>query len=394
MRRLLVVIAVVVVAGAVVLAAVEIFPHVSGPSGLGLCATASGISVSVEDDTSLVDGPFAGGAIQAFGANATATLLGGLSYYYQNATPYDSLPAAETLPTTGGSGAENLTPLLAPYFPWGGIYPVAWNGTAWLIAGQATFGQVTEGAAVALTSGRVTNLTPLLGSYFSGQGIWIAGWDGQGWLIGGNSSSGASLVYLEGGKVTNLSGLLPNNQPGDWVQMVAWNGTAWLVGGQGVFGSWEGGQYVNLLPSSPFAKGGVFGIGWNGNEWLVGGDPPLLVAVQGVTVSAGPSLENWTHGWINTVVPLSFGWAAGGGAFVAGGGYTPRLELFGGSWSPGPTDLSSCLPASFAGGWVQFGGVVPGGIATSLLLVGEGGTNPTTLASHGAAANLSISVTL
>ncbi|HEV2165660.1 MAG TPA: hypothetical protein VGS23_01575, partial [Thermoplasmata archaeon] len=197
------------------------------------CGVASGSELWTLNATPDLPPSFANGSVQAFGVNSSDVVVGGVSFFSRDRTPYDSLPALGSF-TPSSPGSRDLTNTTGRYFDEGGVFPVAWNGTAWLIAGQTTLDGQTFGAAIAVQGGKVTDLTPKVAPFFQGQGIWIAGWDGNGWLLGGNDTRGAVLVYLKGGTVTNLTPVLPNNSPGDWVQMVAWNGTAWLIGGERV----------------------------------------------------------------------------------------------------------------------------------------------------------------
>jgi hypothetical protein len=374
----------------VVAAAKWVPPGTAAPQVLDVCGAAGGAVLSSTDLASELPASFASGSIQSFGSNDTSVLFGGLSYYHRGAEPYDSLPALGTL-SPGSGTSQDLTPRTSWYFDEGGVFPIGWNGTAWLVAGQTTVGGLTEGSAISLQNGQVTNLTPLVAPYFQQQGIWIAGWNGHGWLLGGNNSQGAALIYLQGGIVTNLTGLLPNNAPGNWIQMVAWNGSGWLVGGQGIFGAYEDGKFTNLFPQSPFAPGGVFAFDWNGSSWLAGGSPVGLALVHGDHVESVPSPIATGEGWVNSIVSL------GGDSWMVSGGTTssygraPFVALV------SPTDLSDpvtnetgCLSAGFEGGFVQFSGWAPVFGARSLLFVGEKGTDAQTSSSQAAAEVLTI----
>ncbi|MCI4369574.1 MAG: hypothetical protein L3K09_08460 [Thermoplasmata archaeon] len=363
----------------------------TGTATEGACPALAQGPLSVENTTADLGGVFQAGSIQAFGSNQTSILLGGLSAFDQSAVPFVSEPAAAELAgTPGSSAAINLTSLLAPYFSGGGIFPPVWNGSAWLIAGQTRVAGELEGSAVFLQGSRVTDLTSLLSPFFRGQGIFIAGWDGTGWLIGGNETSEASLVYLENGAVTNLSGLIPHNRAGDWVQVIGWNGAAWLVGGFGVFGTWSAGRYTDLYPTSAFTSGGVYALGWNGSAWLASGEPAVLEVLDGSSLTTGPGLSNWTTGWVSSIVPLAGGWLLAGASSTSDGKYNPRVELSGGEAGRGVLDVSACLPGAFSGGWVQFASGADPLPPGSVLLVGEGRTNPVTGSSHGAAATIGL----
>ena len=391
-RRVLEVAVVVGIAVTAVLAGSSILTRVLYPSTTFRtgCSVAPGPWLSSHDATNELPSSFANGSVQAFGSNATTVIFGGIAYYERNHQPYDSLPALGSF-SPGSTTGKDLTAQASAYFERGGVFPVGWNGSGWLIAGQTTYGGNTQGSAIFLQGAHITNLTPVVGRYFQGQGIWIAGWDGKGWLLGGNNSQGAVLVYLSGNTVTDLTSLLPNNHPGDWVQMVGWNGTGWLVGGLGIFGGYLAGRFTDLLPQSPFANGAVFAMDWNGSDWLAGGSPVRLAYVHGDRVVAAAPPINRTSGWVNSILALpSGGWLVSGGSYGAAG-YSPFLSaLSSGEGPQGVRNESNCLPTSFQGGWVQFGGWAPAYGDRSVLLVGEGGVNPTSFASHSAAVVIAI----
>jgi hypothetical protein len=373
----------------VLLTAYLLVPHTPALS-IPACGASAGLTLYSTNITPDLPRSFSQGAIQAFGSNSSGVIFGGVSYYDRNHLPYDSLPALGSYsPAT--ATANDLTAQTSSYFFEGGVFPVGWNGTAWLIAGQTTIGNVTEGSAIALQGGHITNLTPIVAPYFQQQGIWIAGWDGEGWLLGGNDTQGAVLVYLQGDSATDLTSLLPNNRPGDWIQALGWNGTGWLVGGQGIFGAYEGGRFTNLLPSSPFTGGAVLSMDWNGSSWLVGGSPLALAYVHGNAVLTAPPPATGTVGWVNSIVAIrGEGWVVAGGT-DSGGQYSPILATL--PSRPGtthPVDDSSCLPGAFTGGWVQYGALAPAFGSNQVLLVGQGGTVASTFASHAAAVVLSV----
>jgi hypothetical protein len=354
------------------------------------CGASPGPTISSTNLTPDLPASFAKGAIQAFGSNASSVILGGISYYDRNHLPYDSLPALGSFfPATWS--ATDLTAQTSRYFAEGGVFPVGWNGTAWLIAGQTTIANITGGSAISLEHGQITNLTSLVAPYFQQQGIWIAGWDGEGWLLGGNNSQGAVLVYLQGDSVTNLTSLLPDNGPSKWIQALAWNGSGWLVGGEGIFGAYANGRFTDLLPDSPFARGAILGMDWNGSAWLVGGSPVDLAFVRGTHVQAALSPSPISAGWVNSVIAVpGIGWIVSGGT-DAGNVYAPLLAaVTSDGTSTTVIDESACLPGAFQGGWIQYGAPAAAFGPHDLLLVGEGGDNPTTFASHAAAVVLSV----
>jgi hypothetical protein len=388
--RGIVVVTVAVVVLLVLVGVLYVLPQANVGSNAPPCGATGDPAVSLTNITADLPSSFADGSIQAFGSNGTGVIFGGISYYDRNHEPFDSLPALGSF-TPSTSTTRDLTPQTAPFFEEGGVFPVGWNGSAWLIAGQTTIGHLTVGSAISLQDGQVTNLTSRVAPFFHNEGIWIAGWDGVGWLLGGNNTQGASLVYLEGNSVTNLTPLLPNNAPGDWIQALAWNGSGWLVGGQGVFGSYESGRFTNLMPQSPFTTGGVLAMAWNGSAWLVGGSPLGLAFVRGEIVTSGPSLDNRTPGWVNAIVAVSGGgWIVSGGTF-SGNVHAPFLDTV--ATAPSVDRVigeTACLPTAFEGGWVQYGADAAAFGPNAVLLVGEGGTDPLTGGSHAAAALLGV----
>ena len=70
---------------------------------------------------------------------------------------------------------RNLTPALNEYFWEGGIYGAVWNGTSWLIVGQAGWGGGNYGSAVALHGDTITNLTSRILPEFAGGGVFAVG---------------------------------------------------------------------------------------------------------------------------------------------------------------------------------------------------------------------------
>ncbi|MGI0156078.1 MAG: hypothetical protein ACREDE_08125, partial [Thermoplasmata archaeon] len=250
----------------------------------------AGPTVSVRDETPALDGVFDPGIILAAASNGSATLLGGIGVYTK--LPRDfSLPVlAELLPSVGGAHAVNLTAAVNQYFYAGGIYAIGWNGTAWLIAGQATWNGTNYGTAVAMTGSGFRNLTPAFEPFFVGGGIFAVGWNGTSWLLGGNSTSGVALVALRGTSATGLSSRLPSTAPDRWLQLLQWNGAEWLVGGEGVFGTLDGTDFTNLLGATPFAGTGAWAGAGDGTGWIAGGGGGRLVVVGGSGVTVVPPL--------------------------------------------------------------------------------------------------------
>ncbi len=340
----------------------------------------------VADLTPLLVGTFHPGAIQGFGYNGSGGFLAGISAWNKAIDQTDPELAA----FTDLGVVTNVTPTVAEAFRHGGVFGTVWNGSAWMLSGEATWGATSGGVLYALHGDLLENLTPRVASYFHDGGIWAVGWNGTAWLLAGNSSSGASMVAWSGGTATDLTGLLPHNPRGGFIQLLVWNGTGWLVGGKGVFGALAGGRYTDLLVATPFATGGVFGADWNGSAWLVGGGAPAaLVVVDGTTVRQGPALPPTFDRWASGVVSTPTGWVVVGKGSGGATGSTPQLVLV----SPDlgvVTDLSSQLPASFAGGQVQFAGWAPWLGPMTLLLVGQGDLNETTGYSVGAMASLTL----
>ncbi len=351
-----------------------------------------GVGVQVTNLTSQLGGSYSPGAIQSLGANESAILLGGIGVYHK--------PQGTTLPVltewTGSPGAvhvTNVTSTFSTYFWYGGIYGIVWNGSAWLMAGEATYASYAGGTAIAYSDGVVKNLTGLVAPYFAHGGIWAVGWNGTSWLLGGNDTAGPVLLSLTGSHLVDLSSILTPNRPGDWVQLVAWNGSAWIVGGKGVFGSMTGIRYTDLFPQAGFLGGGVWSAGWNGSAWVVGGGAPAAVGVvKGNVVTPGPTLPAYVTEWIDCVAPFGSVWILGGKGTGTSGTPEPALLAWNSSASGSTVlvDLSSHLPGAFDGGQIQGGGLVPLLGANSVLLVGQGWYDSVTGYSLGAVALLTV----
>ncbi|HEV2317910.1 MAG TPA: hypothetical protein VGV89_10120 [Thermoplasmata archaeon] len=347
------------------------------------------VAFEVYNATSALGAAFVDGAPQAFAGNGTVALVTGVvGDPGKLTTPFPLLGQVD--PNLTDSGAVNRSSEVATLFAGGDTLGIGWNGSAWLITGEARWGNLSTGAAAALRGTTWTNLTPLLLPYFEGNGgVWFDAWNGTAWLLGGESNQGAELVALQDGVVRDLTSVIPNNGPNHWIQSIGWNGTTWLVGGRGVFGALEGTRYTNLLPLSAFSQGGVFAAGWNGSAWLVGGGSPGSVeSLRGNTLESGPVLPSNFTLWVDTVAWDGEGWYIGGAGATTAGTRIPELLY----WDPSSQtmlDLTSRLPASFYGGQVQFGAVWDSGSSSSILFVGQGGLEPATPQggpSHGAAA--------
>ena len=338
--------------------------------GFGVSSTGT-FPGRLTDETSALGPVFHPGVILSGGSNSTTTFLGGVGVYSQ--TSGNSLPVFAAV-TWGVSGVavENETARVQSYFVNGGVYAIGWNGSAWLIGGQRSPGNADNGSLIALSHGTVTNLTGQVARYFVGGGIWAVGWNGTSWLIGGNSSSSASLLAWDGGAVTDLSSRLVDHGLRPWIQMLLWNGAQWLVGGHGMFGLWTGPGYVDLFSSSPFQNGGVYSAAWNGTAWLVGGDGRELVSVRGQNLSYATTLPPAFDRLALMITVTTAGWFIAGKGIGPGGSFAPELAFWTGIPSAAPTDYSTALPASFAGGDVQGGVPAPEFDPHGVLLVGVG----------------------
>lgn len=146
---------------------------------------------------------------------------------------------------------------------------------------------------------------------------------------------------------------------------------------------------TSLLEVSPFASGGVYSGAWNGSAWLVGGTPDGIAVVQGTSVAVGPGLPGSPAGWVNAIVAVPGGWVVAGGRVLSGGENQPQLALVGEGSGGAVVDVSSELPTSFRGGWVQFAGWEEASSPALLLLAGIGGDQPSLGDGSGALAALS-----
>jgi hypothetical protein len=363
----------------------------AGLYGSGILKVGTGppspIKFLVNDLTGLLGPTFHPGAIQGFGSNTSTVQFTGIGEYDK---PTDfSLPVLAQI-QAGGSGpiGTNKTPVIEQYFRNGGTYGAAWNGTAWLLTGEATWGTRNVGTGIFMSGTSLTNLTPKIERYFPGEGVWIAAWNGTSWLIGGNSTSGAVLVSITGSVFTNLSGVLPTHSSNDWIQLLAWNGTSWLVGGHGIFGTLENGRYTNLLPQSPFVGNGVFAADWNGANWLVGGGAPAsIVRLSGTSLIPAAPLPSDFRAWVSAIVAFSGGWLLVGQGTVNASVDTPAMAYWSGSTGT-MTDLTTLLPGSFQGGQPAFAGKSPLFGPSAILIAGWGGYNTVTGLSTGAVAEV------
>lgn len=347
-------------------------------------------SATVTNETRSLGSTFHPGAILCGGSNGSATFLGGIGVYLK---PKDfSLPVlALAEPRADGPDVRNITPLVNSYFWQGGIYSIVWNGSAWLLTGQAGWGGVNTGSAVLIQGTRLTNLTPLLGNFFPGGGIWTAGWNGTAWLLGGNSTAGPVLLSLQGGRVAELTSVVRWHDPHNWFQYMEWNGQEWLLAGDGILGLLRGSVYVDLFPGSPYVGGGVYSGGWNGSAWLVGGGSGAVSVIAGNALYAGPALPLGLEQSILAIQPVGSGWIIAGKGSTPTGGIAPGLAYWNGTSDPGSVrDLSAQLPGSFLGGEIWGAVPLPGTPVPAFYLVGIGSYNFTSGSGVGALAYLVI----
>lgn len=364
--------------------------------------------ITVEDSTPLLGSAFSAGAIWGSGGNDTSVLLGGTRAYVQS-TDFNVPALSEVTGSASNAVGQNLSSLIAPYFVDGGVYAETWNGSAWLIGGQADFNGTPVPALVSWSAGRITNLTGRIASDFVQSapsqawpdwGVWETDWNGSAWLVAGNGSRGAVLLSIEGDEITDLSpALAPSAQRG-YITLLAWNGTGWIVGGYQVLESYFDGQFVNWLPASPFSDSGAFGADWSGTSWLIGGGTPTALALlTGDRLTDGPAMPaSFRNAWINDIVYVpSDEWAAGcsgwmiaGLGLVASARYSGALAVWMPTLAPGVVDLTDLLPASFQGGEVEDETWAPNLGTGVLLLSGQGHLNLDTGFSTGALATLDL----
>lgn len=351
--------------------------------------------VAFQDLTPSLGTLFHPGVILGTASNGTRSLLAGIGVYNKVTTFDLPVVAASVGPGPIGSAWENLTPALNDAFWEGGVYSAAWNGSSWLLGGQAAWGGNDRGAAELLSDGRLTNLTPEIGPIFAGGGIFAVGWNGTAWLLGGNSSSTIALAALEGGRLTNLTSELPGHLASGWVQMTQWNGAEWMITGTGVVATLTGAVFHDLDPSSPFLGNGAYAAAWNGSAWLVGGgDGARLVVVQHDRVAPGPAMPTGFDQVVLFVAPLDGGWAIGGKGTTPAGVVAPEFVTWNGTANGGVTDDSSLVPSSFGNsGEIQAGAplAAPVSVGSSeFLLVGDGNYNFSTGYGTGAVALVTV----
>lgn len=369
----------------------------SGSSSRNSPPPPSVFNVTFMDRSASLGDLFHPGVILGVATNSTATLLAGITAY--NRSSGSELPVIARSEATGSTW-ENITSPLNTQFWYGGVYSAVFNGSSWLLGGQASWRGIDTGSAAFLTGSTLVNITPQLGAIFAGGGIFAVGWNGSSWLIGGNSSTGIGLAAVTGAYVTDLSPQVGTHVHAGWVQAIQWSGKEWMVMGEGVFGVLRGSQYIDLDPQSPFLDNGCFAAAWNGTAWLVGGGAGKTVLVQNDRVSAGPRMPAEFDQVVLFIANFGLGWIIAGKGLAANGSTMGEFVTWNGNTTGGVVDRSSDLPSAFSGGEIQAGAVLeqmslnPGGPAYgasggggfSVILVGDGDYNYSSGAGTGAVA--------
>ncbi len=348
--------------------------------------------VSMTNETALLGSVFHPGIILSGDSNATTTLLGGIGVYAKQ-TDF-SLPVLAAIDWSSGTPTlTNLTPEISDYFWNGGIYSIVWNGSAWLLTGQAAWGGVNSGAVVSWQGGHWVNLTAPFRAATIGGGIWAAAWNGTAWLLGGNGTAdGPVLFSLTGRSVTNLSRAVTWHGTRSWYQFLAWGGHDWLIAGEGILGVLRGSTFTDVFPASPYAGSGVYAGSWTGKAWLVGGGAGRSGWIEGTTFVPGPTLPSEFNQAILWVHAVPGGWLFAGKGGTAATPFEPVAAFWTGAPGNGSmTDLTGLLPTAFEGGEV-YGGVMlpPSAGPLRYALYGEGGYNSTT--GHGVGALAGVTV--
>src|SRR5467141_2891104 len=96
---------------------------------------------AVHDLTPQLGPTFHPGAIQGFGYNDSLIFLAGISVWDKPAE--SSQPVLASLDPH--QSVVNLTPSVAREFADGGVFGSVWNGSAWLLSGEVTWGSLNEG---------------------------------------------------------------------------------------------------------------------------------------------------------------------------------------------------------------------------------------------------------
>ncbi len=376
---------------AIGIASVVVIGAITIVLGLGRPGSTSGSGsglATVTNETAALGPTFHPGAILSGGSNETTTFFGGIGVYLK--PEGRSLPVlALARPGGGAPEVSNSTSLINSFFWHGGVYSIVWNGSGWLLTGQAGWGGVDTGTALFIDGSRLTNLTPLIGSMFPRGGVWTAGWNGTAWLMGGNSTGGPVLLSLEGNRVANLTSEVSWHGFPSWFQYMEWNGHEWLLGGNGILGLLRGRAYVDLFPGSPFVGAGVYSGGWNGTTWLVGGGSGDVSCIVGSTLTPGPVLPEGLDQSVLAIQPVGSNWVIAGKGSTPAGGIAPGLASWNGTPGREPaTDLSALLPGSFGGGEIWGAVPLPAAPPSAFYLVGIGAYNFTTGYGTGALALL------
>ena len=327
------------------------------------------------------------GSIQAFGLNNTSILISGVGYSNKSTGFSDaSLMQLDTL-QPGRIGTE-LSAVTKEYFNNGTLSGTAWNGTSWLLTGEAAWDGESQGGVIAMNGSTIDNLTSSIGRYFIDGGAWIDAWNGSGWLIGGNSSSTAVLIGYYHGTIINYTPELGPQPNHSWIQFLANNTTSWLVGGHGIFGFLTAGRYTNMLNKTAFLSSGVYAAQFTGGRWIIGGGPPALVQIiSGNNVESAIFPPAFFNGRVNAICIYNNNYFVGGETKHSGSIFP---ALYGVTFSPSASfeNLSSNLPSSFKGGQVRFMSTVTFGNYSGILIAGQGNYNPVTGFSTGALAFL------
>ncbi len=350
----------------------------------------SGSAFSVVNLTQDLGNQFTPGSIQAFGVNSSSLLISGVGLY--NKTTDYSLPNLMKMTSLSPSvQGTNMDLVANQYFRDGNVFGTGWNGSSWLLTGQISWGNITEGAVVSISGSLVTNLTSILSRYFVNGGIWFDGWNGSAWLLGGNSDKKASLVSYHNGKVTDETGLLGSQVPNAWIQWLEWNGSSWLVGGHGVFGFLNGNYYINMLGESPFNSSGVLSSDFHNREWVIGGGPPAtIIVLSGTHITGTIHMPRYFDEWVNSIVYYRGVYLIGGKGLNPNGSFHPALYFLDLNVVPESVEnLTHLLPSSFDFGQVQFMSYVTLDGESGVLIAGQGYIDPNSGYSRGALAILS-----
>lgn len=329
------------------------------------------------------------GSIQSFGLNNSSVFISGVAYYDKPAdTNLPSLALSDSL--NNSTRATPMISLANHYFHNGTVFGTAWNGSSWMLTGEALNGNVDGGSAIAIRGSTVTNLTSLIEPYFKHGGAWIDAWNGSGWLIGGNNDKQASLIGLDHGMLTNYTPDLGNAAADSWIQLLVWNGSSWLVGGHQVFGFLKGDGFSNLLSKTEFSQSGVYAALYQENEWIIGGGAPA--GMQIISSSGAISTVNLPYyftNWINGITALGPYLIIGGETSLGDHRIGPTLYAVSLSGqTPSFDNLTSMLPDSFDYGLVQFLSYIQFRGQSGVLIAGQGFYNETSGYSTGALAFL------